>query len=88
MKEAIEHLGHCCARRRSMLGIRPRVIYSGPLAAGALGAGFMHAGLICHLGFIVEGQPYVISTIHAWLVAREKTTAGRTDLTGAETLDR
>jgi len=39
----------------------------------------MHAGLIYHLGFVVEGQPHVISTIHAWLVAREKTTAGRTD---------
>ena len=27
-------------------------------------------GLICHVGFVVDGQPYVISTIHVWMGER------------------
>src|SRR5882672_11744677 len=28
-------------------------------------AAILDEGLFCHLGFVVEGQPYVIPTIHA-----------------------
>jgi uncharacterized protein len=42
-------------RRRSMRGVYDRAVIEA----------ILDEALICHVGFVVEGQPYVIPTIHA-----------------------